>query len=362
MAFLDVRGISKVFGKVAALEDVTVGVEDGCFFSLLGPSGCGKSTLLRTIAGLVQQDRGVVVLEGKDITGLPPYSRDIGMVFQDFALFPHMSVYQNIGFGLRMRGVSQDTIRTRVRQAVSLAQLEGLEGRRPQHLSGGEQQRVALARALVTEPKVLLLDEPLSQLDAKLRKSVQIWIRGLQRKLKITTIYVTHDQAEALALSDVVGIMRSGRIVQKGAPKEIYRNPAGRFVADFVGASIMFDGLLKNPNNSARQLLFVSDLGEEFKVLKRERGELPGRCRVFIRPEDVVIAGESTASQFECNIVGGRVEEIIFEGATSTIRLTCDSGREILLEKQQANWVEGRLAVRKKVVLYFPPEAFVVTD
>lgn len=362
MAFLDLRGISKAFGKVAALEDVSLGIEKGCFFSLLGPSGCGKSTLLRTIAGLMQQDRGAVVLEGKDISALPPFSRDIGMVFQDFALFPHMSVYQNIAFGLRMRGVSKDTIRRRVGQAVSLAQLEGLEDRRPQQLSGGEQQRVALARSLVTEPKVLLLDEPLSQLDAKLRKSVQIWIRGLQRKLKITTIYVTHDQAEALALSDVVGIMRSGRVVQKGDPKEIYRNPAGRFVAEFVGASIMFDGSLRKSSNFETQLLFVSDLGEEFRVVERDRGDVRGRCRVFIRPEDVVIADESTASQFESNIVRGRVEEIIFEGSTSTIRLGCDSGREILLEKQQANWVEGRLGVQQNVVLYFPVEALVVTD
>lgn len=362
MAFLDVMGISKRFGKVTALEDVSVAVEKGSFFSLLGPSGCGKSTLLRTIAGLVQPDRGVVVLEGKNITALPPYRRDVGIVFQDFALFPHMTVYQNIAFGLRMRAVRKDTINTRVGQAVSLAQLEGLEYRRPQHLSGGEQQRVALARALVTEPKVLLFDEPLSQLDAKLRKSVQVWIRGLQRKLQITTIYVTHDQAEALALADVVGVMHNGRIVQKGNPKEIYRNPAGRFVADFVGASIMFDGFLKEPTGSEGRLLFVSDLGEEFRLVGRNRGDVPARCRVFIRPEDVVIADENTASQFGSNTVRARVEEIIFEGATSTIRLGSDSGREILLEKQQANWVESRLSVRQKVVLYFPAEALVVID
>lgn len=362
MAFLDLRGISKAFGKVAALEDVSLGIEKGCFFSLLGPSGCGKSTLLRTIAGLVHQDRGTVVLEGKDISAFPPYHRDIGMVFQDFALFPHMTVYQNVAFGLRMRAVSKETTRTRVSQALSLAQLEGLEARRPQHLSGGEQQRVALARALVTEPRVLLLDEPLSQLDAKLRKSVQIWIRDLQRKLKITTIYVTHDQGEALALSDVVGIMRSGKIIQNGTPREIYRNPGGRFVADFVGASVMFDGSLKELTNSDTRLLFVSDLGEEFRVVERDRGGVRGRCRVFIRPEDVVIAGERAASQFESNIVTARVEEIIFEGATSTVRFGCDSGREILLEKQHANWVEARLSVGQKVVLCFPAEALVVTD
>ena len=228
-------GASKRFGEITALEDATLSIRRGELMTLLGPSGCGKTTLLNLVAGFLVADSGEIEIDGKRVNDLPTYKREIGMMFQNYALFPHMSIADNVGYGLRMRGIAKPELKRRVAEALSLVRLAGVEDRRPHQLSGGQQQRVALARALVISPKVLLLDEPFSALDRNLRASMQIEIKEIQRQLGVTTIFVTHDQGEALSLSDRIAVMFEGRIRQVGTPDEIYRRPADRFVASFVG-------------------------------------------------------------------------------------------------------------------------------
>jgi putative spermidine/putrescine transport system ATP-binding protein len=236
--------VTKVFdGKVVAVDQVTLDIGAGEFFSLLGPSGCGKTTSLRMIAGFERPDAGRVRVGGQDITDVPVHRRDMGMVFQSYALFPHRTVAQNVAFGLRMRGLSRPEIERRVAAALAQVALTGLESRRPGQLSGGQQQRVALARALVIEPRVLLCDEPLGALDRKLRQQMQFELKELQRRLGVTLVFVTHDQEEALAMSDRIAVMNHGRVEQVGAPTEIYERPRTRFVADFIGEiNILEDG------------------------------------------------------------------------------------------------------------------------
>lgn len=235
MSFLQLTHLSKAFGSAHAVNDFNLDIQRGEFLSFLGPSGCGKTTTMRMIAGFEKPSTGSVLLNGVDITGMAPTKRKIGMVFQSYALFPHLSAADNIGFGLKIAGKPRPEIARRVQEMLVLIKLETLGARFPHQLSGGQQQRVALARALAVQPQVLLLDEPLSALDAKIRESVRNEIRDIQQRLGITTVYVTHDQAEALAVSDRVVVMNSGRIEQVGSPQEIYANPATRFVAEFVG-------------------------------------------------------------------------------------------------------------------------------
>jgi spermidine/putrescine ABC transporter ATP-binding subunit len=228
-------GVTKRFGKTTALDGITLNVHRGELMTLLGPSGCGKTTLLNLIAGFLEPDQGEIVIDGQEITDLPTHRREIGIMFQSYALFPHMSVAANVGYGLKMRGLGSSEMTRRVAEALALVKLAGLEDRRPRQLSGGQQQRVALARAIVIRPRVLLLDEPFSALDRNLRASMQVEIKEIQRKLGVTTIFVTHDQSEALSLSDRIAVMVEGNIRQLGKPEEIYRYPADRFVASFVG-------------------------------------------------------------------------------------------------------------------------------
>jgi thiamine transport system ATP-binding protein len=240
---VEVEGMRVAFDGVTALGDVSLAVESGEFFTLVGPSGCGKTTMLRSIAGLTDGVEGTVTIDGRDVTDDPPEERNVGMVFQNYALFPHMSVHENVAYGLRFHelgdGRSEDD---RVAELLELVDLAGVADRSPEQLSGGQQQRIALARALAPEPDVLLLDEPLSALDAKLRKQLRVQIKAIQQQLDITTIYVTHDQAEALALSDRVAVMHEGRVEQVAPPEAVYRDPASRFVAEFVGDNNLFDG------------------------------------------------------------------------------------------------------------------------
>ncbi len=242
MARLELREISKHFGRAIAVDRVSLEVRDGEFLTLLGPSGCGKTTTLRIIAGLVDPDEGEVLLDGHPMQHLPAHRRQTAMVFQSYALFPHMTVHDNIGFGLRMRGMPPDRIKQRVDDALALVEMEGLGDRYPRQLSGGQQQRVAVARAIVTQPKVLLFDEPLSNLDAKLRERLRLELRALQQRLGVTTVYVTHDQAEALALSDRVAVMFQGRVVEIGTPREVYRAPRSRLTAEFLGITNLIEG------------------------------------------------------------------------------------------------------------------------
>src|SRR3989442_11656263 len=242
MARLELRDITKRFGRVAAADRVSVEVADGEFLTLLGPSGCGKATTLRIIAGLVGPDEGVVLLDGVAVQPLPAHRRQTAMVFQSYALFPHMTVSENIGFGLRMRALPGDLIQQRVGEEMALVELDGLSDRYPRQLSGGQQQRVAVARAIVTRPKVLLFDEPLSNLDAKLRERLRLELRALQQRLGVTTVYVTHDQAEALSLSDRVAVMVGGQVVEIGTPREVYRTPRSRVTAEFLGITNFLEG------------------------------------------------------------------------------------------------------------------------
>ncbi|MGA7265394.1 MAG: ABC transporter ATP-binding protein [Stellaceae bacterium] len=244
MALLEIAGASKRFGTTAAVDDVSLSVERGAFYALLGPSGCGKTTLLRMIAGFETPDSGRIVIDGIDVTRLPPYARPANMMFQSYALFPHMDVAGNIAFGLRQEGMDRRRIAARVEEMLALVQLDGYARRRPHELSGGQRQRVALARALAKMPKLLLLDEPLAALDRKLRAETRLELVGIQDRVGITFLVVTHDQEEALSMATCVAVMDRGRVVQTGPPAEIYERPASRFVADFVGEVNMFEGEL----------------------------------------------------------------------------------------------------------------------
>lgn len=246
MAILSVNNVSKKFGDVNALDNVSFSIHREEFLSLLGPSGCGKTTALRIIAGLEEPTSGRVDIEGKDVTSVPPFRRNTGMVFQSYALFPHMSIYENIAFGLRMRKMDQNTIKTKVEDALELFHLSGYNNRYPHQLSGGEQQRVALARALAIEPILLLLDEPLSNLDAKLREEMRTEVKLIHKKVGISTLFVTHDQEEALTLSDRVLVMDRGTIVESGTPAQIYQNPSSAFTADFIGHSNLLNAKIVN--------------------------------------------------------------------------------------------------------------------
>src|SRR3954454_7787291 len=243
---IELVGIAKTFhsrrGRVAAVEHVDLIIGEGEFFSLLGPSGCGKTTTLRMIGGFEEPTRGQILLHGRDVVGVPPNHRDVNMVFQSYALFPHMSVYENVAFGLKRKGVDGGEVNRRVSEMLDLVQLEGKSDRRPRELSGGQQQRVALARALVTRPRALLLDEPLAALDLKLRQAMQIELKRIQREVGITFIFVTHDQNEALTMSDRLVVMNAGQIEQLGAPRDIYERPRTRFVAGFIGTSNLMSG------------------------------------------------------------------------------------------------------------------------
>src|SRR5215468_3209486 len=242
MTNVTISGLTKRFGGAVAVDDLSIEIGEGELVSLLGPSGCGKTTTLRSIAGFVEPDAGQILFDGVDITALPPERRNIGMVFQNYALFPHMTVRENLRFGLEMRRVPRNEMTNRIDQVLDTVQLTGLDGRYPRELSGGQQQRVALARGLVIEPAVLLLDEPLANLDAKLREEMRFFIRSLQRRVGITTMYVTHDQAEAMVISDRIVVMFDGAIAQIGSAGDIYDRPASRRVASFIGLSNFIDG------------------------------------------------------------------------------------------------------------------------
>jgi len=277
---VEVRGISLSFGTTRVLRDIDVTVEPGEFFALLGPSGCGKSTLLRLIAGFNQAQSGQVLVDGEDVSAVPPWKRNVGMVFQSYALWPHMTVAQNVAFGLEERKLPRPEIDLRVRQALELVGLEGLAARRPGQLSGGQQQRVALARTLAIEPRVLLLDEPLSNLDAKLRGVLQTELREILTRVGTTTLIVTHDQEEAMALADRIAVMRNGRTLQLGTPRQVYEKPATRFVAEFLGKSLWLEGKLEGQR-------FVTDTGFSLRCAPAYLSA--ARYGLMLRPEALTL-------------------------------------------------------------------------
>ncbi|WP_440059397.1 ABC transporter ATP-binding protein [Thermogladius sp. 4427co] len=287
------ENVSKYFGSVVAVDNVSLSIEKGEFFTILGPSGCGKSTTLRVIAGFEVPDTGRVFFDDEDVTFKKPYERDTAMVFQNYALWPHMTVYDNIAYGLRVRKkkykLSEEDIRRLVKQVLELVRLEGLEKRYPLQLSGGQQQRVALARALVVRPRVLLLDEPLSNLDAKLRIEMREELKRIQRSLKITTIYVTHDQVEALSMSDRIAVMNAGRVMQVGRPDEVYFKPRNLFVAEFLGRSNIFEGHVVGESGDY-VIVRIPEFDVDIPAVPVEKG-VRGKVAVVIRPEILSIGG-----------------------------------------------------------------------
>ncbi|MGH7070847.1 MAG: ABC transporter ATP-binding protein [Acetobacteraceae bacterium] len=312
--YLELRGLAKQYGEAPpAVTDFTLSVEKGEFITFLGPSGCGKTTILRIIAGLVQPSAGRIFAQGADITARPTHLRNMGLVFQNYALFPHLSVERNLSFGLEMRGLRGPAARERVAQALALVQLTGLGARKPKALSGGQQQRVALARALVIEPSVLLLDEPLSNLDAKLREELRDEIRDIQRRLGITAIFVTHDQVEALTMSDRVAIMHRGRVEQVGSPREIYEYPATPFVAGFIGRTNRIPATVETV--TADQSIVVAG-GQRFSIPMR----LPEGARVtaMIRPHRMRISEAPEFPRPGLNGLKASINRITFAGEAIT--------------------------------------------
>ncbi len=303
MATVEVRNLVKRFGKVIAVNKISFKVNDGEFFVLLGPSGCGKTTTLRCIAGLEDPDEGEILIDGKVVNDLPPYKRDIAMVFQNYALYPHMKVYDNLAFPLKMRGYSKDEIDRRVKAIAKLLHIADLLDRKPGELSGGQQQRVALGRALVREPKVFLMDEPLSNLDAKLRVYMRAELKKLQKELKITTIYVTHDQVEAMTMADRIAVMNKGKIMQIGTPKELYHKPANLFVAGFIGSPPMnfFEASLIEEkgkyylDTGFAKIEIPSWMAEN---IRKETNEVI----IGIRPEHIKIVGKDTPGSIKTNV------------------------------------------------------------
>lgn len=318
MTRVRLENVTKIYGSVVATDHITFEVESGELFTLLGPSGCGKTTTLRIIAGFEVPEEGKVYFDDEDVTFLKPYKRDTAMVFQNYALWPHMTVYDNIAYGLRIRKLPEDEIRKRIKWALELVKLEGLENRYPLQLSGGQQQRVALARALVVSPRVLLLDEPLSNLDAKLRIEMREEIKRLQKKLGITTIYVTHDQIEAMSISDKIAVMNKGRLLQYGSPREVYFRPTSEFVADFLGRSNIYYGKAGKITDGYMEI-YIPDL--DATLLGVPVTEIKSKeVAVVVRPE-IIRAVEKEASKREGNVLSGKIDLAMFLGDKVEVRL-----------------------------------------
>ncbi|MDA1190925.1 MAG: ABC transporter ATP-binding protein, partial [Candidatus Poribacteria bacterium] len=314
---IELQDVRKTYGEVVAVDSVSLTVEDGSFFSLLGPSGCGKTTTLRLLGGFVYPDSGDIRIGGQSVVNLPPNKRDVNTVFQQYALFPHLSVADNIAFGLQMKKVSRDESRKRVGEAMEMVGLAGYEARKPSELSGGQQQRVALARALVNRPSILLLDEPLAALDLKLRKRMQQELKTLQQEVGITFLYVTHDQEEAMALSNRIAVMHEGLVQQVGSPEEIYERPRNRFVADFIGTSNFLEGKIERDEGERVGVTLVSS-GEESPhatawAAKTEGMRVGDRIVASVRPERVLVL-DAHGDAPHLNALPGRVVARTFLG------------------------------------------------
>src|SRR6185437_6723197 len=335
----------KRFGEVTAVDGISLDIVGGEFFSLLGPSGCGKTTSLRLIAGFEQPTEGQILLDGRDVAHTPPHKRNVNTVFQSYALFPFLTVEENVSFGLRYKNVTKGEARKRTAEALSLVQLEGFQKRRPSQLSGGQQQRVALARALVLNPAVLLLDEPLGALDAKLRKALQIELKALQEEVGITFIYVTHDQEEALTMSDRLAVMSSGRIQQLGSPVDVYEEPSTAYVADFLGVSNLMSAL-GDGGGKVR-------LGDFQLVAARGDTGARGRVRVVIRPERVHVEDHGSSGD---NRIPGMVERVLYVGSTIQVLVHLAHGETLQAWMQNRGgdppWQQGTA-----VSVHLPPDA-----
>lgn len=348
----ELQKVSKHFGEVRAVDSITLAIRRGEFLTLLGPSGCGKTTLLRMLAGFDTPDTGRVFLGGIDVTEVPPYRRDVTTVFQHYALFPHMSVFANVAFGLERRRLSREQTQSRVARALEMVRMSGLELRQPSELSGGQQQRVALARALVLEPKVLLLDEPLAALDLKLRKEMQLELKGLQRRLGISFIYVTHDQEEALTMSDRVAVMNAGHIEQLGRADEIYERPSSEFVAGFIGASNILDGQVESVDEE-RSIIQIGGS----RILSNVIGLKPGQAvRLLVRPERIRISAEESE-----HTLPAKIDSQVYLGESTQWRVSLDGGQTItVLEQNTQPFDSARSRIGEKVFVSWAPESAVI--
>ncbi len=383
--------VSKHFGDFVALDDINFVIKPGEFFSLLGPSGCGKTTLLRIIAGFEFPDDGVVLFDDKNVIPLSPDKRPSNTVFQTYALFPHMSVYENVAFPLRLKKLSKDEIDKKVREYVHLVQLDQHIHKKPNQLSGGQKQRVAIARALINEPKVLLLDEPLSALDAKLRANLLIDLDRIHDQIGITFIYVTHDQSEALSVSDRIAVMNQGHVLQIGTPFEIYESPATQFVAQFIGETNLFDAEVVDcvPHKSLKgeddfmATLSVPELGKQaplatdtaaetaldryMQVTDYEKTDKGQKVAFTIRPEKIRITLEppSTGGRTDINVFSGIVEEPIYSGFQSKFYVRLETGKIIKVFKQHTDYMDNGPVIQWKDKVYVSwsaEDAYIVED
>jgi ABC-type Fe3+/spermidine/putrescine transport system ATPase subunit len=338
---ISIEGVSRSFGSVQAVRDVSLEVGDGEFFTLLGPSGCGKTTLLRMIAGFAELDSGTIRFGAERIDPLPPHRRNTGMVFQNYAIFPHLTVAGNVAYGLKARGMPEAERVRRVTDAIRLVQLAGHETRWPHQLSGGQLQRVAIARALVIEPAVLLLDEPLSNLDARLRVEMRAEIRQLQQALGITAIYVTHDQEEALAISDRIAVMRGGALEQIGRPADVYHAPATAFVAEFMGATNLLTGIVAHVGDAR----VAVQVGKTLFSIARKVGTVGASITLSLRPEALRLLHPREAAPDGWAKLGGTLERLEFLGALTRLEVRLDGGQHLrvaLLEWHQEDMASGR--------------------
>jgi spermidine/putrescine transport system ATP-binding protein len=359
---IDVRleRVSKLFADTAAVDDLSLDIEEGEFFSLLGPSGCGKTTTLRMIGGFEEPTYGTVYLGGRDVTGQPPYKRDVNTVFQSYALFPHLNVWENVAFGLRRRKIGKEEIQTRVKDALALVEMSGFEQRKPPEMSGGQQQRVALARALVNHPKVLLLDEPLGALDLKLRKQMQLELKRIQQEVGITFIYVTHDQEEAMTMSNRLAVMRFGKIEQIGPPESTYEAPATEFVAGFLGASNLLEGELAGHDGDATIVRLTT--GSEVRLpTTNVPSDMDSQVKVGVRPEKIVIEADVGEPPGGSNHVSGLLRMSTYIGVSHQFKVEGPGGKELTVYVQNLG-TEGLPQPGDKVRLVWRPEhTFVVT-
>lgn len=339
------REVSKHFGEVLAVDAVSLEIYQGEFFTILGPSGCGKTTTLRMIAGFESPESGEIYLQGEPVTDVPAFQRSVNLVFQDYALFPHMNVAQNVGFGLEMKKVERSEIRARVEEALELVRLPGMGDRRPSQLSGGQQQRVALARALINRPAVLLLDEPLGALDLKLREAMRFELKDLQRRLGTTFIYVTHDQEEALTMSDRIAVMDRGHLLQVGTPMEVYEAPTDHFVADFVGETNFISCRVKSSHEGRATVVIGDDL--ELQVACDPGAASGAEGSVIIRPEKIDLYMEAPEPRDDVAVLPAVVLERVWIGTDTRFTVELPGGAPMVVRHQNMQLGDGRLDLRR---------------
>jgi len=359
-AFIQIREISKHFGDVIAVNKVDLDIKKGELFSILGASGSGKTTLLRMMAGLEIPTEGKIFIDGIDMTNVPPYKRPVNIMFQNYALFPHMTVFDNIAYGLRKDGISKKKIDDKVRKMLALVKLSDYGKRKPNQLSGGQSQRVALARSLIKEPKVLLLDEPLAALDKKLRQSTQFELMDIQEELGVTFVIVTHDQEEAMTLSDRIAVMEEGEFVQIGTPNSIYEHPKSKFVADFIGNINMFDAKVISSDEQELNITCKA-LGGDIVMQNPSRAIHATDLSVALRPEKVIIDKQKPSNE-NIDYVSGVVEDFGYFGNLSIFRVRTTTGDIIQVSKQNRVRIEDTIKWEDQVYLSWEPESLIVLD